>query len=1088
MKSLAFLLYRIVFLFVLILAYLPGSAQVPTVGDCLGAIPVCQEVYINPNIYSGEGNYLNEIPNCQTTICNTCCPSNCLNGEWNSAWYIFTVQQSGMLRFSIIPDVASDDYDWVVYDLTFHKCDQIISANAAVQKSCNAAAYTTPTGIDSNNGGITNCNNCGNTNAWNDDLAVTAGNTYVLYISNWGQSATGGYTLDFSASSAVIFDDVVPYISTIYSNNISGCDVTELTIDFSENVTCSYVTPSSFEIIGPGGPYTVDSVFSAACDVGGEWDKTYTLFTNKPFSSDGDYQLLFYAGFPPISDACGNDAASDTIDFTLDLGAPVIDESGLAITNAMCNVANGSITGLVITGGSGALSYYWTNQNGDTVGYDLDLIDVKSGNYTLEVHDEASCISYGGPYSIADEGAPEVEQTGLQVVDAICSEANGSITGLEVTGLEPFVYEWTNNQGQVAGTDLDLVDALAGIYSLTISDINNCEVIVGPWEILDEPAPEIVEDNMEVLHNICDLQNGAVQGLTAISNSSTLDFEWRDEQGSPVGSNEIDLSGVPGGLYTLTVIDDNNCESIGGPYQIEDFPSAVVDSSNMTVQSSTCGANDGSLTNLAVTGNGPFTYEWRDANGVLLSNSLDLLDVVGGSYTLTVFDANLCETVMGPLLIPDDGGADVDEAAMVMTPSNCYEDDGSITGLQVSGNPPFTYTWRDAGNNVVGNELDLLGVTSSLYTLEIRDGNDCISYSGPHSLDNIGGADINSIQSINPTCELENGRIIVNASGGVGNLSYSVDGGISWQSSNVFEELLPGSYNLQVLDEHDCITDYGSEVNLLNEGEGVDVTAGSNSPVCSGNTLQLNCDIDADQYLWTGPNGFTSNERNPVIQNVSVSDSGEYVLTVTVSTNNCQGVSTADVIVTESFTMDLQVSASKNPIYRGEEVVFTVQSNPYGYPGTYVWRIDGVEVQQGQGDTFTSSTLMDGQVVSCEMVFQDACVINNPAQSNLLTMVVEELPMHFPNSFRPTSPLAGNQVFKPRTQLDNIVSYSLHIYDRWGNLMFETQSMEEGWDGTCDGEQCPVGVYAFVARYTLEGNAARSGETYEKSGSVTLIK
>jgi gliding motility-associated-like protein len=275
---------------------------------------------------------------------------------------------------------------------------------------------------------------------------------------------------------------------------------------------------------------------------------------------------------------------------------------------------------------------------------------------------------------------------------------------------------------------------------------------------------------------------------------------------------------------------------------------------------------------------------------------------------------------------------------------------------------------------------------------------------------------------------------------------------------------------------------------LENEGEGVDVTAGSNSPVCSGNTLQLSCDIDADQYLWTGPNGYSSTDRNPVISNVSVADSGEYVLTVTVSTNNCQGVSTADVIVTESFTMGLQVTASKNPIYRGEEVVFTVQPNPQGYPGSYVWRIDGVEVQQGQDSTFTSSTLMDGQVVNCDMVFQGACVINNPARSNLLTMVVEELPMHFPNSFRPTSSLQENQIFKPKTQLDNIVSYSLHVYDRWGNLMFETQNLEEGWDGTHEGEQCPVGVYAYVARYTLEGNAAKSGETYEKSGSVSLIR
>jgi gliding motility-associated-like protein len=955
--------------------------------------------------------------------------------------------------------------------------------------SCNSAGESVNWGDTGAEDGADNCGGPGtlNGNKWNIEIPVVEGETYVLYISDWTQTPTG-YSLDFSNSTAEIYDTVPPVIDSVFTDQISGCETNQIDIKFSEPVKCNRVNAGVFEITGPGGPYTANMVIGPACEVGGEWEAYFTIVLDKPFTSNGDYTLLFSPGFPPITDACDNPAAADAIPFTLNLGAPYVVDLGIIITNAICNVANGSITGLVVNGGTGELSYFWINQNGDTVGTDLDLINVKSGNYALHVHDEASCISYGGPYSIADEGAPEVNQSTMQIIDATCSDANGSITGIEVTGLEPFNMEWTNSLGQVVGNELDLVDAFAGIYTLAIRDINNCEVIVGPWEILDAPAPQVVEDNLEILANTCNLQNGTIQGISVNSNSTTLDFEWRNDLGNLVGGNEIDLTGVAGGLYTLTIIDDNNCESIAGPYLVEDFPSALVDTSNMVVQSSTCGANDGFLTNLTVSGTGPFNYEWRNTAGNLVSNSLDLLDVVGGAYTLTVYDANLCETTLGPLLIPDDGGADVDEATMVMTPSNCYGDDGSITGLQVSGNPPFTYTWRDAGNNVAGTGLDLLNVPSSLYTLEIRDGNNCFSYSGPHALDNIGGADFNAVQSVNPTCELDNGRIIIDASGGVGNLLYSIDGGGSWHGSHIFEDLAPGSYTLQVLDEHDCIMDYGSSVILENEGEGVDVTASSNSPVCSGDALQLHCDIDADQYSWQGPNGFSSTEKNPAIPNASVADSGEYVLTVTVSTNSCQGVSVANVIVTESFTMDLQVQASKNPIYRGEEVVFTVQSTPQGYPGTYLWRIDGVEVQRGQDSTYSSSALMDGQVVSCEMLFSDACVINNPAFSNPVTMVVEELPMHFPNSFRPDSPLPDNQTFRPKTLLDNIVSYSLFVYDRWGNLMFETQNLDEGWDGTSDGELCPVGIYAYVARYTLQGNQAKSGETYEKSGSVNLLR
>ncbi len=96
--------------------------------------------------------------------------------------------------------------------------------------------------------------------------------------------------------------------------------------------------------------------------------------------------------------------------------------------------------------------------------------------------------------------------------------------------------------------------------------------------------------------------------------------------------------------------------------------------------------------------------------------------------------------------------------------------------------------------------------------------------------------------------------------------------------------------------------------------------------------------------------------------------------------------------------------------------------------------------------------------------------------------------MYFPNSIRPDSQISDNRLFKPKTQLDNIIEYGLFVYDRWGILVFETQNLDEGWDGTFNGEECPVGVYAYIAKYTLEGNAAKAGETYEKKGSVSLVR
>ena len=111
----------------------------------------------------------------------------------------------------------------------------------------------------------------GNTQ-WNANIPVTEGQTFVLYISDWTQSPTG-YSLDLSPSTAVIYDDVAPYIFSVDENSVSGCNDTTLNIQYSENITCSGVSPYLFTIEGPGGPYQVTDVWGAACEVGGEWEK-----------------------------------------------------------------------------------------------------------------------------------------------------------------------------------------------------------------------------------------------------------------------------------------------------------------------------------------------------------------------------------------------------------------------------------------------------------------------------------------------------------------------------------------------------------------------------------------------------------------------------------------------------------------------------------------------------------------------------------------------------------------------------------------------------------------------------------------------
>ena len=148
--------------------------------DCINALPVCQNTFVQPNSYQGEGLNPNEIDS----------GPSCMNsGERNDVWYIFTTQTAGFVGFSITPVNLTDDYDWAVYNLTNNSCADIFTT-PSLEISCNwsgASGVTGPNGLPG---------------AQNEPLIpVNAGETYVINVSNFSGTGTG-YTLDFSPSTA----------------------------------------------------------------------------------------------------------------------------------------------------------------------------------------------------------------------------------------------------------------------------------------------------------------------------------------------------------------------------------------------------------------------------------------------------------------------------------------------------------------------------------------------------------------------------------------------------------------------------------------------------------------------------------------------------------------------------------------------------------------------------------------------------------------------------------------------------------------------------------------------------------------------
>ncbi|MEI8202249.1 MAG: T9SS type A sorting domain-containing protein [Bacteroidota bacterium] len=106
-------------------------------------------------------------------------------------------------------------------------------------------------------------------------------------------------------------------------------------------------------------------------------------------------------------------------------------------------------------------------------------------------------------------------------------------------------------------------------------------------------------------------------------------------------------------------------------------------------------------------------------------------------------------------------------------------------------------------------------------------------------------------------------------------------------------------------------------------------TAGSNSPLCSGEGLQLTSfATSANTYHWSGPDGFVSTLQNPLINTVSMAASGTYTLTSSIN-GGCVGVDSVSVIVFPTIQHFLNPS-----ICQGES--FSVGTHSYSNSGIYL--------------------------------------------------------------------------------------------------------------------------------------------------------
>jgi len=756
-----------------------GPPPVPNNQDCLGAIPVCNSTYSTAASYVGTGNYLNEINS----------GISCLgSGEMNDVWYQFTVQTTGLLCFTIDPNVNTNDYDWAVFNLTSANCSDI-ATNPALQIACNYSGQTTwysgtsgttvgAAALQGNTGlfpaGTYNPNNL----QANSCINVTAGMNLVLNVSNFSSSANG-YTLTFpapgTAGMAQIFDNVPPSILSI--TGTPSCGTNSLTFNFSENILCSTASIADFSIVGPGGPYTITGLTGAACAVGATSENTFTVTFSPAITQSGAFQVCLGTAAGSVTDLCGNVAPAGCLNFNV-TGTTV----SVTSTNVLCNGGNtGTATA---TGANGTAPYSYVWNPGGLTGQTQSALS--AGTYTVTCTSAVGC-SATATVTITQ---PPVLTATAAITAASCGANNGSATITPAGGTPGYTYVWT----PTGGTAATATGLAPGTYTVTVRDTRNCAVNV----------TVVITTTGAVTSTFTQSPNQCLTGNTfnftnTGTNTAGTTYSWTfTGPGTPPASSTAqNLTGIvftTPGTYTVTHVNTlGTCTSTTtSTVIIYPNPTAVFTSTT----NSTCGNSNGTVTIGSVTGGtSPFTYNF---NGSGFSGTTNYTGLAAGTYPIVVQDVNGC-TYTSSVIINNSPAPTAVATTLVNT--TCGTSNGSVTiGAVTGGTAPYTYSFNASAFT---STTSYTGLAAGTYSIIVRDANNC-TFTTSVTLTNSPGPTALATSSTPAACGASTGTATIGAvTGGTGPYTYNFNS-LGFSGTTNFTGLASGSYTVIVRDANNC--------------------------------------------------------------------------------------------------------------------------------------------------------------------------------------------------------------------------------------------------------------------------------------------
>jgi hypothetical protein len=582
------------------------------------------------------------------------------------------------------------------------------------------------------------------------------------------------------------------------------------------------------------------------------------------------------------------DANSCTGTVTATVTQPASTVSGTTVvTNVACFGGNTGAINLTPAGGTGPYTFNWLPSGPTTE----DRTSLVAGTYSVQITDANSCT--GTVTATVTQPASTVNGTTV-VTNVACNGGNtGAINLTPVGGVGPYTFNWLPG----GPTTEDRTNLTAGTYTVQITDANSCTGTV--TATLTQPTA--LSASTSSTNATCSAADGSAS-VSVSGGESPYFYSW-----APSGGTGATATGLAAGTYTVTIIDDNSCQTtrtvtVGTTVNLVVTPSQTNVSCN--------GGSNGTATVSVTGGSTPYTYSWGPSGGT----NATATGLAAGTYTVTITDNVACQTTQTVTL--------TQPAAIVGTSVTtnvaCFSGaNGAINFTANGGTSPYTFAW----NNGTITE-DISGLVAGTYTVTVTDANNCTAsfsttVSQPTAL-------APSTSVTNSLCSgLSNGSIDLTVSGGTASYTYL------WATGATTEDisgLADGTYTVTITDANGCTATASA---IVQSPVAVSTTTTVTNVNCNGGNngkVVLNPTGGTTPYTYAWSTGAT-------IDSIVNRTAGSYSYTVT-DANSCNVI--GSVSITQPTVLAINTTVTDNVLCYGEstgaiDATVTGGVTPYTY-------------------------------------------------------------------------------------------------------------------------------------------------------------